>query len=404
MRTGIRFRPPRVELSREADWALQRAFGPASGPEEARAGIDPAQALELAQALGIAERIGSRTAAPQLETELGSEVAGRLRDMTAAAAAVSLLVEQVGREVAAAAAGLEVPVVFLKGAALQLAGSLGPGSRTMCDVDVLASADGARNLQAALRASGCMALEVPESDHQLQFLTHPSGFGIELHHRIPGLRLAGGLSATAGQLFDAKRCWRAPGMPPGCFIPDDQVLLAHLLVHGIAQHGMAPAAYPMARMLADLQDLGTDGAAWRRFMAAGMRWIENDVSRAEVEAVRGLVDRLGRGEPPAALAAGGDPAASLLRHLVAGAVDARYREALKFRGLVAKPRDVGWLRGLATTLRGAVFPTRAQLDILFGKPQSELGYWGLRVWRPFDLVGRAWRYGRAWLQLRLRAR
>ena len=59
--------------------------------------------------------------------------------------------------------------------------------------------------------------------------------------------------------------------------------------------------------------------------------------------------------------------------------------------------DIGRVRALAKTVRGALLPTKAQIDILFGPPRTELGYWGWRLWRPFDLVLRAARYGFAWL-------
>jgi len=404
MRTGIRFRPPRVELSAELEWALARAFGPPVAPAEGQHGLDPQKALKLAHSFGLAERIGARASQELLTAELGDASAAAIREAAGRAAAMSMLAERVCGEVAAVGARLAVPVVFLKGAALQLAGTSVAGSRMMCDVDVLAVEEGARRLQAELMAAGCTAIEVPESDHQLRFLTHPSGFGIEVHHHIPGLRLESGRSATAPQLLAAKRCWRAPGMPEGCFVPDEQVLVAHLLVHGLAQHGMAPHAYPMTRMLADLQDLEGDEAMWRRFGAAGMRWVERDISRAEVAAVRALVERLGRGEAAGEVAREESGSALLLRHLVAGIIDPSYEKSLKFRGLVAKPRDVGSLRGLATTLRRTVLPTRAQIDLLYGRPRTRLGYWGRRLWRPFDLVGRAWRYGSAWWLHRMRDR
>jgi hypothetical protein len=111
---------------------------------------------------------------------------------------------------------------------------------------------------------------------------------------------------------------------------------------------------------------------------------------------------LGAGEDPAEVAAGDDDEGVLLRHLLAGVLDESYAQSMKFRSLTAKPKDVTRARALAKTMRGALLPTRAQIDILYGPPRSELGYWGRRLWRPFDLVGRACRYGTAWVAHRFR--
>ncbi len=192
----------------------------------------------------------------------------------------------------------------------------------------------------------------------------------------------------------------APGMGDGCFLPNDEVMLAHVLVHGIAQHGLSPQAYPMARMLADVQDLGADDQVWQN----ACRWIERDASREEVEAVAGLAEHLAAGEDPAEAAVVEDAAGTMLRHLVAGVLDEGYAQSMKFSGLMAKPRDIGGVRALAKTLRGALLPTNAQIDILYGAPRTEFGYWGWRLWRPFDLVLRAVRYGAASVSDRLRRR
>jgi len=192
----------------------------------------------------------------------------------------------------------------------------------------------------------------------------------------------------------------APGLGDGCYLPSDEVVLAHLLVHGIAQHGLSPQGYPMARMLADVQDLGADDDVWQ----TARRWIERDASREEVEAVAAFAGRLGAGENPVAVVAGDDDTGALLRHLLAGVLDEGYSRSLKFRSLSATPKDTNRVQAMAKTLRGALLPTRAQIDILYGPPRTELGYWGWRLWRPFDLVVRAGRYGAAWVAHRFRIR
>jgi len=362
--------------------------------------LDAEAATDLARLFDLAARIASRTPLEVLEAELGSETAGWFREEHTGAAARSLVADRVCRDVAAAGGALGLDLVFLKGAALHLAGMVAPGSRNMSDVDVLAQGDGARRLQAAMVEAGCKVFEARESEHQLQLLTHRLGLGIEIHKIIPGVRLGGGSSATASELIERGLVLPAPGLEDGCYLPSDEVVLAHLLVHGIAQHGMAPDAYPMSRMLADVQDIGVGDDGWE----TAIRWIERDASREEVEAVAGLVRRLGAGEDPAVVAAGDDDEGALLRHVLAGVLDESYAKSMKFRSLTAKPKDVTRARALTKTMRGALFPTKAQIDILYGPPRTELGYWGWRLWRPFDLVGRAWRYGTAWVAHRFRNR
>jgi hypothetical protein len=402
MRSGVRFRPPLTELSAELRWVLRRAFGPPDSPWLEGDALGSDVVFDLVERLDLVARIGARTPMEMLAAEIGTEVAGRFREEYSAGTALSLVVEQVCREVAEAGRDHRMPTIFLKGAALQLYGRVAPGSRTMCDVDVLVPVEGAGRLQEAMVAAGCQALDVPESEHQMQYLTHRTGLGVEVHLMIPGVRLEGDTSVTADQLLQTGMCRSLPSLSGSCFVPDDQVTLAHLLVHGIAQHGFAPHAYPLSRLLADVQDFELDEAEWEAFLAGGSGWIQDDVSREEVGAVRGLVERLEVGEDPGVIAAGGDEPGVLLRHLVAGVLDESYLRAMKFRSLAAKPVDVGRPRSVLKTVRNALWPARAQIDILYGRPRSELGYWGWHLWRPFDLVGRAVRYGVAAIRHRMR--
>jgi hypothetical protein len=400
MRSGFRFDPPQVEVSAELRWLLWRAFGTAGEVLTGVADLDKETVTDLARRFDLGARVGVRTPSGILTAELGSETARWFRQQHAGAAARYLLAEQVCCELAKAGRLLEIPLVFLKGAALYLGGKAAPGSRNMGDIDVLAPEEGARRLQRTLVEAGCRAYTGRESEHQLQFLSHRSGLGIEVHKKIPGLRFEGRSSAKACELIERELVQPAPGMEGDCYLPSDEVLLAHVLVHGIAQHGLSPQGYPMARMLADVQDLGADDQMWRN----ACRWIERDASREEVEAVAGLADRLAAGEDPAEVAVVEDAAGTMLRHLVAGLLDEGYAQSMKFRSLTDKPRDMGRVRATAKTVRGALLPTNAQIDILFGRPKTELGYWGWRLWRPFDLVLRALRYGRAWVEQRLSRR
>ncbi len=395
MASGFRFDPPLVELSAELGWVLARAFGPSSTTLHRAGELRGELVLELAESLDLAERIAARTGAEALSGEVGKEAGEAFLRAHTGCVARALVVEQVCRELADVSVDLGVPVVFLKGAALQLGGWIETGSRTMSDVDVLVADTAARSFQDALIGRGCRSPEAPESEHQLQLLTHPTGLGIEVHRMIPGVRLEGGRSATAEQLFERDLVRAVEGMPGGCFVPEHGVLLAHALVHGIAQHGLSPDNYPWSRFLADVQDLKVGATAWGPILDTVYPWIERDVGLNEIEAVFELVDRLGGGEDPIEIAAGSDRPAKLLRHLVAGATNEDYVQSMRLarraRYLTDQPR---WRR-LAVDGWRTVWLTRPQVDQLYGPPKSELGYWGRRLWRPFDLVGRAWRYGLA---------
>ena len=214
-------------------------------------------------------------------------------------------------------------VIFLKGAALQLGGLTPAGSRDMCDVDVLVPADETRRLQEALVGAGCRVTEAPEAEHQLQFLTHATGLGIEVHRSIPGLRLEGRAFADSETLLSGGLVERLPDGPGGGLIPSRELLFAHLMVHGIAQHGLAPDAYPFSRVLGDVQDLDLSRDEFDSFMESGFRWIEQDVNRAEVEAVYVLACSLAAGEDPIEIARSEGGEGVVLRHLIAGATDER---------------------------------------------------------------------------------
>jgi hypothetical protein len=404
MTSGFRFDPPRVQLSCELGWVLARAFGPVSVSSESMSGLGGELALEIAERLDLAERIAARTPSGVISAVLGETAAAGFQRAHTGCVARSLVVERVAGEVAGIAADLGVPLVFLKGAALQLGGWIEPGSRSMGDVDVLVPDESARRFEDALIAAGCDSPEAPEAEHQLQLLTHPTGLGVEVHRLIPGVRLDGGSSATAEQVIERGLCRSIEALPGKSFVPDQQILAAHVLVHGLAQHGLSPDNYPWSRVLADVQDLGHEAADGLEILGSVMPWIKRDVGLEEIEAVLELMDRLGGGEDPMEIAAGDDRPAAILHHLVAGALDDEYVQSMRLARRTQHFSDQPRWRRLAVEVWRTVWLTRPQVDKLYGVPKSALGYWGWRLWRPFDLVGRAWRYGVAALRHRGRRR
>jgi len=388
-----RFRPPPLALSPEIRWMLLRAFGPAAGP--AAAPVDAPAVLALARRFEVSARIAARQGKERLAAELDPEAAAGFAHDRVAAAAVSMRLMAAAGQVAAVAAVAEpaIPLTFLKLAGLEGAGLLAPGSRGACDVDVLAPAARAGELWRALVAAGWQG-EGPSYEHQLPALSHPERGVVEVHRIVPGLRLGGGLSASWEDLAREGLLVPLADLPGHCSAAVPEVQAAHALVHGLGQHGYSPFAYSLLKMLADLQDLG-DGALTPRALS----WVARDVPPAEAEAARRLGMRLAAGEDPAVWEIG-LPEETLLRHILAGRLDADYASALRLGLFRPQPSDRGPVARLVHAVWHAVALSDAQIDAIYGPPAGRLGYLGRRLARPFDLLLRLGSYGARWLKLR----
>jgi hypothetical protein len=367
---------------------LLRAFGPAGAPFPE--GADPAAALVLARRFEVSARIAARQGRERLRAELGEEAAaGFARDRARAAAVGMRLMEEV-RRVAGVAAGLGCPLACLKLAALEGTGLLAAGSREACDADLLAPDGRAAELWRALTAAGFRGSGLPGAEHQLPALIGPEGGVVEIHRHLPGVRLEGAAAATFEALDRAALLYPLPDLPGRCLAPAPEVLAAHVLVHGLGQHGYWPSSYSLLKMVADLLDLGslTDRAA---------AWVARDVSAAEVEAARRLLERLAAGEDPAGWTG---PEEELLRHILAGRLDAGYADALRLGLFRPQPSERSRPVQLARAVLGAVLLSDAQIDAVYGRPRTRLGYLGRRLARPFDLLLRLGSYGARWARVR----
>jgi hypothetical protein len=149
-------------------------------------------------------------------------------------------------------------------------------------------------------------------------------------------------------------------------------------------------------MVADLIDINALGKALTDRAAA---WVEKDVPAAEAEAVRRLCACLVAGEDPPK----DSDEETLLRHMLAGRLDPDYEKSLRLGLFQSQPTDRSRPVQLARTILGAVFLTDAQIDALYGRPRTRLGYLGRRLARPFDLLLRLGRYvfhwGLQWIRL-----
>jgi len=325
---------------------------------------------------------------------VGAAAAGFALDQTRAAAGGLRILDLVGR-VAAAAAGLGLPVVFLKFAALELGGRLAPGSRSASDLDVLVPAAGAAALQRALAATGFQA-GGPAQPHHLATLAGRDG-AIEVHRRLLGVRIGARRSAGVEELDRAGLLMPLPELPGCAAIPAPPAAAAHALVHGLAQHGWSPHAYSLLKMIADLIDLGFAEPAGEVPAARAAAWVERDVAAGEVAAVRDLAVALAAGVDLSGWGGSTAGAALLLRHALAGRLDAAYERSLRLSVLRRQPSDDPEPLRLARLLAGTVWLSRAQVDALYGPPRGRLGYLTRRLARPFDLLRRLGIYGvNAW--------
>ncbi len=357
---------------------LARAFGPVEMPVEIPG--EPRRAFEVARRLEVSARLAARLPRERWAAELGA-AAGELRRERIAAVANEVRLMEAAREAAAVGEGLGVPVALLKGAALCASGAAPTGGRPACDVDLLAPEAGALAIHGALRKRGWTASELPSGEHQLGALASPGGGVVELHVHLPGVRI-GGRSARFEDLARKDLLEELEGWPAGCWLPRGEILAAHAIAHGIAQHGFAPDAYGGMKMVGDLIDLGLGSIGPRVEELVGA-----DVSAAEVAAVRGLIASLERGEAVVERLAERSGEMALLRHWIAGRWDERYRAALKL-GLRAQPGDRGRAAAAVGVAWRTLFLSRAQVDAIYGRPASGWGYLGRRLARPFDLARR----------------
>ncbi len=436
-RSGVRFRPPRVEARPALLWVLARAFGPPAkllatiaAPGGAALQAPVADAYSLAAGLGLSPRIAARVSPGELIAEVGAEQAALFRRDRLSTAASNLRLAAVAEELARVASALGLPIVFLKFFALELAGVLAEGSRPAADLDVLVAPERAEELHRALVESGFAAAAMPGMEHQLPALLAPQGGPVEIHRIVLGVRLAVGEgSATAPGLAAAGLLVPARGLAGPCFVPAREVLAAHALVHGLVQHGLAPHAYPALRLIGDWLDLcaanlctaslctadlctphggapeagaaearDQAGAGW---LARVARLVAGEISEPEVSSLAGLGRRLGAGD----LAVLAEPIAesgetALLHHLLAGALDERYGRSLRFAMLARPLSDRSRPVAVARSLWKALFPSRAELEAIYGPARGARARWARRLGRPLDLARRAFAYAASAVALR----
>lgn len=381
MRRGIRFRPPALPLGPDVAWALLRALAPVDMPVPAPPGGEAA--VGTAAGLGLASRIGTRVPVEVLTRDVGDKAA-----LTLWAAAVqaeesgSRLARRLG-DVGTALAGSGLEAAVLKFAALLLRGKVTPGLRAASDLDLLAPSGKTEVVARALAGVGFVRLEAdPDGPGgQVHALLSDGACAVEVHEGVAGVRVPGRRG------FPSLEALRAAGLvgPVGAWLcPTAPLLAAHAIAHGVAQHGLAPAGYPLLRMVADVADLGLGEDEARREV---LPLLASDVSERECLAVVRLARRLATGD--ATVLSLPDEGA-LVRHVLAAGSDPAYLRSLRLRyvldPLVPERRWAAVARGLWQ----AAFPPPERLRVA-GDPEPGAGG------GPARSRGRALRLLRRWV-------
>ena len=201
------------------------------------------------------------------------------------------------------------------------------GLRDACDIDVLLSVHDAPRLHSTLKDRGFREKTPTHPQFHYPMLIDDSGGAVEIHTSLPHVRFGSNeREVTFDQLVETNRVTSAADLSDRAHVPIPEVLLAHAIGHGIAQHGFLPQSYPLFRLVADAIDLDIVGN--RERMAQALSWVQPDVSKQEVLALQKLATLLTMGSVETAWMDNG-PVGRVLRHMVYGSLDDRYCSGLK---------------------------------------------------------------------------
>ncbi len=331
---SFRFQPPSVDIPTAVRWALGRAF---AGPDwRPPTKVDPQAALSWATLLGVEARIAFRSSPEELARELKGDAAQQLFRSRHQSVARGMQLQDLLERVAICRAELGLPLVVLRGVALLESGVTAPGARSIGNLDVLVPAGQAKRLARRLLEEGLQATVKTSGHFQIPPLAHPTLGRLQISHRIPGISAHGSGDATAEDLIRCGLSQESPRLG-GVKLPTNKVMAAHAVTHALDQNGKTPREYPPTRILGDLFDLAADeGEEIRTFLPSCGRYLRRSISKRELQAVGDLCHQLVQGSPDALR---GDSGA-LIRHVVAGCRDSKYRRSLSrsvfFRALIRR--------------------------------------------------------------------
>ncbi|HTZ81331.1 MAG TPA: nucleotidyltransferase family protein [Stellaceae bacterium] len=254
--------------------------------------------VRQARRAGLLARLACCLEEEQLLSAVPAEPRRHLEAEQAVARKLSHDVRREVRRIAAALAGLETPIVLLKGAAYVMAGLPAAAGRLFNDIDIMVPRERLDAVETALRAAGWVAGDIDPYDeryyrrwmHQIPPLTHGTrGTTVDTHHTIVARTTR--LELRASKLF-AAAVPLASDPALSILAPADMVLhsATHLLNEGDFDRGL--------RDLDDLHRLmrhfGRDPAFWETLVA---RAAELDLRRPLFYALRYCRELLGTPVP-----------------------------------------------------------------------------------------------------------
>ena len=219
--------PPVISMPPSLRWVLTRAF--ASPEVEGLDTPNGAEVVAAAATLGLGARIASRCPRRQIAAEVGVEALAQFDRARAAAFASDLRCRAALSTLDSVSERLGTPFVPLKYAALRRSGVLTWGQRPAADTDVLVPEGTCRDLHHALVRDGFVRLSNLEPETHLPTLTRGSDGPIEIHRRIPGVRLPGSVRSLT--FADAAAHGYLVRTEDSHWVPSRLILTAHAVVH-----------------------------------------------------------------------------------------------------------------------------------------------------------------------------
>lgn len=348
------FHPPRVVLDNDIRWVLLAAFADPY-PNDARPD-SPERAAKLIQQFDLVNQVAYRLTKQQLEQAITPQYQQHISNIARSRIMHSLAVVQARELACRTAEETGVDIVLLKQAALEVMGLVTPAQRFGADVDILVRASDIGRLSDALCQRGCQERKRRSPKYHPMVLRTPADVSIEMHTVIPYVRMAPrddpvdlrcliqqGLVATGQQ-----------PQQPHVFLPNIQLLAAHLVAHNLVQHRFTPRTHPPLRTLRDAYILRLDENP--EHAKAAYALIAADILNSEFSALCACIGSLKRGVVDAH-----EESRKLLSHLIAASIDENYQARLQVQREWQVIREYGIRHWALSRVQRVFAPTEEEL-------------------------------------------
>lgn len=371
--------PPSPDWSNALDWVLRRGFCPQVEVMDAPEG---ALALRLSRSFEVSGRIAQNLGPEGCRRELGDAAGTALHEDLLTNVAVTAALQEATKRVAQTAQRHGVELILLKFAALNARGLLRPGTRSAGDVDVLVPLEQAEGLWRALQSdAGFARFGARAYDHQLEPLASTVGSVVEVHTKLPGVVGASGRYARFDDVSSQADVVAGGDSVDRVRAPSLDVMAAQALAHGLLQNLGAPQSYSPFRMLGDLIDLRR---ADHTILTRAGRLLDERLGLGVAEEAETLCELLSSG----CWSRNQLEELKLFRHCLAARLNPTYAGTLRRRGWFVMLSEEPPLLAWANKVRWLVFPSRAELDSIYGSSQDPWARLEARLRRPIDVVAR----------------